>query len=103
MMDPEEQRGATKWYISHGVQGFDLNSLPRCSAFAKTTHKRCKNPAMKGKEVCCVHAGLYKPGAPVGNTNSLKHGLYTAKMVAERQSARAFMKDAEEFLGSFLG
>jgi hypothetical protein len=53
---------------------------------------------MKGQDVCCVHAGIYKPGAVLGNTNSLKHGFYSAKKKAERQSARDFMEEAEDFL-----
>lgn len=100
-MSAEEQSGAAKWYISNGVEGFDLNSLPRCSAIAKTTNKRCKNPAMKGNDVCCIHAGLYRPGPPLGNKNSLKHGLYTAEKIAERRQAREFMKDADELLEAF--
>jgi len=98
MTSPENPKSVSIWQINGGVQGFDLNSLPRCSAITKITKRRCRNPAMKGREVCCVHAGIYKPGAALGNTNSLKHGLFSAEKKAERQSARDFIEEAEDFL-----
>jgi hypothetical protein len=33
---------------------------------------------------CRMHGGK-SPGAPVGNANALKHGLYTAHATAERR------------------
>jgi hypothetical protein len=82
MADTGNQKSDSVWYINSGVRGFNLNSLPRCRAVAKTTGNRCKNPAMKDRDTCCVHAGLYKPGPPMGNKNSFKNGRYTAKAIA---------------------
>ncbi len=97
------QKSDKLWYINSGVRGFDLNTLPRCQAVTKTTKRRCKNPAMKGRKVCCVHAGLYTPGAPKGNRNSWKHGLYSEAAIAERKAAREMLKDSAELLDEILG
>ena len=43
-------------------------SARQCQAKAKSTGEQCKNPAMKGKDVCRLHGG--KAGAPP------KHGRY---------------------------
>ena len=39
----------------------------RCKAKAKTTRRRCDQPAVKGKDVCRWHGGL----------TPIKHGLYS--------------------------
>ncbi len=97
------QKSDKLWYINSGVRGFDLNTLPRCQAVTKTTNRRCKNPAMKGRKVCCVHAGLYKPGAPKGNKNSLKHGMYSAEAIADRKTAQELLNESAELLDEILG
>jgi hypothetical protein len=38
-----------------------------------------------------MHGGK-SPGAPVGNTNALKHGCYTAEAIAERQELAALIR-----------
>jgi uncharacterized protein YjcR len=43
----------------------------------------CRSPAMK-KGRCRMHGGT-SPGAPAGNKNALKHGLYTAEAIAWRR------------------
>lgn len=37
----------------------------------------CRAWAMRGSELCAAHAGRARGGAPVGNVNRLKHGLYS--------------------------
>lgn len=50
----------------------------RCTATAKSTGKRCRNPAVKGWDVCRVHgAGTPKDDATGGAPP--KHGRYAAK------------------------
>lgn len=98
MTDIETQSSVKKWFIKNGVEGLNLNTLPRCQATAKSTGKRCKCPAMNGRDVCCIHAGLFTPGAPKGNQRGLKHGHYTAKAIAERRDAKKLLTEAEEFL-----
>jgi len=39
-----------------------------------------------------------RAGAPRGNKNALKHGLYTREAIAERQRLRELMRQARELL-----
>jgi hypothetical protein len=38
-----------------------------------------------------MHGGM-SPGAPKGNRNALKHGLYTAEAVASRRGIAALLR-----------
>ena len=40
---------------------------------------------------CRMHGGA-SPGAPVGNTNAFKHGLFTAAATAERREVAALIR-----------
>ena len=40
---------------------------------------------------CRMHGGT-SPGAPIGNANARKHGLYTAGAVAERRELAALIR-----------
>ena len=40
---------------------------------------------------CRMHGGK-SPGAPTGNKNARKHGLYTADAIAERQELAALIR-----------
>ena len=40
---------------------------------------------------CRMHGGK-SPGAPTGNTNARKHGLYTADAIAERRELAALIR-----------
>ena len=50
----------------------------------------CQSPAMPNDR-CRMHGGC-SPGAPIGNTNALKHGRYTAKAIAERREVMALIR-----------
>lgn len=100
-MDKAEEQKRV-WYIQGGVPGFDLSKLPRCQAVAASFGRRCRNPAMKGSDLCCVHAGLKNPGAKLGNQNALKHGLYTKEAREERKEVRAYVKEIDELLNGLL-
>jgi hypothetical protein len=69
-----EKQPHRRWVLNNGNKPLDLRTLPRCQAKAKSTGRRCGNPAMKNKRVCYLHGGK-SPGAPRGNKNALKHGL----------------------------
>jgi len=43
-------------------------------------------------------AALRDPGAPRGNQNALKHGLYTRAAIRERQHVRALIQEARKLL-----
>lgn len=70
---------------------------PRCGAKTRSG-KPCRAPTVAGKKRCRMHGGAEGSGAPVGNQNALKHGLYTKEAIAERKALRAFMREAKEYL-----
>jgi uncharacterized protein YjcR len=45
-----------------------------------------------------MHGGAAGSGAPKGNQNALKHGLYTAKSIQERKSVRQLIRDAKALI-----
>ena len=45
-----------------------------------------------------MHGGAPGTGAPKGNKNGQKHGLYTREAVAERRALRNLMRQANEHL-----
>ena len=45
-----------------------------------------------------MHGGAPGSGAPKGNKNALKHGLYTKEAIAERRALREFMREARQKL-----
>ncbi len=57
----------------------------------------CRSPAVQGRSVCRMHGA--GGGAPKGNRNALKHGLYTAKAVEARRAIAALTKQARELVG----
>ena len=83
-----------KWILNNGDKPLDLRTLPRCNAKAKSSGKRCGNPAMKGKKVCYLHGGKSK-GAPIGNRNALKHGNFTAEAFKRRYYLRMLLKQSK--------
>ena len=45
-----------------------------------------------------MHGGAEGSGAPKGNKNALKHGLYTHEALEERRRLRKLMADARKTL-----
>ncbi len=45
-----------------------------------------------------MHGGAAGSGAPVGNRNALKHGLYTKQAIRERQALRRLIRDANALI-----
>ena len=65
---------------------------PRCGA--KTRAGRpCVAPAVRGKKRCRMHGG-----APAGNRNALKEGLFTNFAIEERRQANALLREARSLL-----
>jgi uncharacterized protein YjcR len=44
-----------------------------------------------------MHGGL-SPGAPIGNGNAMRHGLYSAAMLADRRMVAAMLRDARSLV-----
>jgi hypothetical protein len=45
-----------------------------------------------------MHGGAAGSGAPRGNQNALKTGLFTGRAVAERKEALKFLREARKFV-----
>ena len=72
-------------------------SSPRCGAKTRSG-KACRSPAVDGKKRCRMHGGAQGSGAPPGNKNALKHGLYTREAIAERRQLRELLKRSRNLL-----
>ena len=70
---------------------------PRCGA--KTRAGRpCASPAVRGKKRCRMHGGARGSGAPAGNRNAVKEGLFTSVATEERRQANALWREARTLL-----
>jgi hypothetical protein len=64
---------------------------PRCGAYARTTGRPCRAPAMANGR-CRMHGGG-SPGAPKGERNgNYRHGLRIEEAVARRRTGRALLR-----------
>ncbi len=66
-----------------------MHQSPRCGAQPRSG-KPCQSPAMKNSR-CRMHGGT-SPGAPIGNSNARKHGLYTAVAIAQRRELAGLIR-----------
>lgn len=97
MITKNKKQPRETWLLNNGNKPLDLRTLPRCKATAKSTGRRCGNPAMKNKRVCYLHGGK-SPGAPKHNKNALKHGFYSAEAIVERRYVRMLLKRAKDLI-----
>jgi uncharacterized protein YjcR len=72
----------------------------RCGAKTRSGAP-CRSPAVQGKERCRMHGGAKGSGAPPGNHNALKHGLFTREAVAERREFNQMLREMREDLREF--
>jgi hypothetical protein len=82
--------------------GFQRNtepmiSSPRCGARTRSG-KPCRSPAVRGKKRCRMHGGAPGSGAPRGNKNAVKHGLYTRKAIAQRRKVSDLICQSRKLL-----
>jgi hypothetical protein len=63
----------------------------------------CQNPPEPGKKRCRLHGGAKGSGAPIGNQNRLKHGLYSASGIEERRALKAYLKEMQEMVREYSG
>ena len=71
----------------------------RCGARTRTG-KPCSAPAVEGRTRCRMHGGAPESGAPTGNQNAVKHGLYTKAAIKGRKQLRTLMRDARRLVQS---
>lgn len=72
----------------------------RCGAKTRSGAP-CRAPAAQGKARCRMHGGAQGSGAPPGNCNALKHGMYTREAIAERREFNRMLRDLNEDLRAF--
>ena len=73
-----------------------MRASQRCGAKTRKGTP-CEAPAIAGKARCRMHGGKGS-GAPLGNTNALKDGLYTREELAFHKEARELIRQGREFL-----
>ena len=72
-----------------------MRSSLRCGAKTRSG-KPCMAPAVSGKKRCRMHGGAAESGAPIGNQNALKTGLFTREAIEERRALRDLMRSARQ-------
>ena len=70
---------------------------PRCGAKTRAGGS-CRLPAVRGKRRCRMHGGAAGSGAPSGNRNARRHGLFTGEAIAERKQIRDLLGEARKLL-----
>ena len=74
-----------------------MRTSRRCGAKARTG-EACRAPAVRGKRRCRMHGGAKESGAPMGNRNARKHGLFTGDAITERGQIQALLGEARKLL-----
>ena len=75
-----------------------MQAAPRCGARTRAGLP-CQAPRIAGAARCRMHGGKGS-GAPKGNCNALKHGLYTAPMRARARLVRDLVRRADMLIGA---
>lgn len=76
-----------------------MMASPRCGARTRAGGA-CLSPAVSGRRRCRMHGGAKGSGAPKGNGNALKAGLYTAERLAMRRRVGLIMQTGKKLLGN---
>ena len=74
-----------------------MRASQRCGAKTRSGGA-CQSPAVAGKRRCRMHGGAKGSGAPQGNQNALKHGVYTREALNERRQFTEHMREMNEML-----
>jgi uncharacterized protein YjcR len=74
-----------------------MHESPRCGAKTRKGTP-CQAPAVAGKSRCRMHGGAAGSGAPKGNKNAFKHGLYTAEAKGMRRHIRELQRRTREII-----
>jgi hypothetical protein len=70
---------------------------PRCGAKIRS-RGACSSPAVRGKKRCRIHGGAPGSGAPMGNLNARKHGLFAKDAIVERRRVQALLSEARKLV-----
>jgi hypothetical protein len=91
------RRGKKKMTGDHPRNTGPMLASRRCGAKTRSG-KPCRSPSVAGKKRCRMHGGAPGSGAPCGNTNVLKHGLYTREAIAERRQLRDPLRQSRNLI-----
>ncbi len=74
-----------------------MRASARCGARTRKGAP-CQAPAVSGKTRCRMHGGAQGSGAPKGNRNAFKHGLYSRQAIAQRKQVNALIREARRVI-----
>jgi hypothetical protein len=78
-----------------------MQSARRCGAKTRKG-MRCGSPAISGKVRCRMHGGKGS-GAPKGNRNALRQGLYTKEVLLREAKLRDIRRRLAETVATIEG
>ncbi|WFU22949.1 HGGxSTG domain-containing protein [Bradyrhizobium sp. CB1717] len=81
----------------HTRNTLPMRASPRCGARTRDG-AACRSPAARGKARCRMHGGTPGCGAPLGNRNARKHGLFARETIDERRQIESLLDDALKLL-----
>lgn len=81
---------------NHTRETRSMRASPRCGARTRKGTE-CEAPAIRGKARCRMHGGRGS-GAPEGNQNALKSGLYTAEALELRRYVNETLRRGRKVL-----
>jgi len=73
-----------------------MQDAPRCGARTRSGAS-CAAPRVAGAGRCRMHGGKGS-GAPIGNRNAWKKGLYSREMLEREKAVAQLRRDARELL-----
>lgn len=74
-----------------------MRDSPRCGAKTRKGTP-CQSPAVAGKARCRMHGGAKGSGAPKGNQNALKHGMYSRESLEWQRHVRDLLRDSKTLI-----
>lgn len=83
---------------SHQRNVGPMQSAPRCGARTRSG-ATCKSPRVSRAARCRMHGGRGS-GAPLGNSNAVKHGAYDRQMKEYAQIVRELLAQIIEVIRS---
>lgn len=92
----EQPHGPRLGWLQNGNTPCNLLQLPQCTAIAKSTGQKCRQPAMSNGK-CYWHGGK-STGAPRGNQHAYKHGQYTEESISFRRRLNEILKTSRDTL-----
>ena len=83
--------------MTHPRNTGPMRAAQRCGAKTRSGQP-CRAPAVNGKGRCRMHGGAKGSGAPLGNQNALKHGLYSREHLGWRREMNALLREINDTL-----